>query len=96
MSSRSLTPFRTVPFDNYPPPRLHSAMRWTPTRYDQLERAVRDGLRISLMRRGSEHVVIARRLTTVRSKDAVVGFLPMSGQELTFVLDELDDFQLLT
>lgn len=70
-------------------------MRWTPTRYDLLERAVRDGLRISLMRRGSEHVVIARRLTTVRSKDAVVGFLPMSGQELTFVLDELDDFQLL-
>ncbi|HET7043029.1 MAG TPA: hypothetical protein VFI13_13510 [Gemmatimonadales bacterium] len=71
-------------------------MRWNSTRMDQLERAVRDGLRISLMRRGSEHIVIARRLTTVRSRDAVVGLVPMSGHELTFVLDELDDFQLLS
>ena len=63
---------------------------------DQLERAVRDGLRISLMRRGSEHIVVARRLTTVRSRDAVIGLVPMSGHELTFVLDEIDDFQLLS
>jgi len=63
---------------------------------DQLERAVRDGLRISLMRRGSEHIIVARRLTTVRSRDAVIGLVPMSGNELTFVLDEIDDFQLLS
>jgi len=63
---------------------------------DQLERAVRDGLRVSLMRRGSEHIVVAKRLTTVRSRDAVVGLVPMSGHELTFVLDEIDDFQLLS
>ncbi len=63
---------------------------------DQLERAVRDGLRILLMRRGAEHIVIAKRLTTVRSRDAVVGLVPMSGHELTFVLDEIDDFQLLS
>jgi uncharacterized protein with PhoU and TrkA domain len=63
---------------------------------DQLERAVRDGLRISLMRRGSEHIVIARRLTTLRSRDAVIGLVPMTGNELTFVLDEIDDFQLLS
>lgn len=70
-------------------------MRWTPTRYDQLERAVRDGLRIAVTRNGNEHVVIARRLTTVKSRDAVVALVPMSGHELTFVLDDLDDFQLL-
>ncbi|HVX88969.1 MAG TPA: hypothetical protein VG940_08590 [Gemmatimonadales bacterium] len=70
-------------------------MRWTSSRMDQLERAVRDGLRISLMRRGSEHVVIARRLTTVNSRDAVIALVPMSGHELTFVLDELDDFQVI-
>ena len=71
-------------------------MRWTTTRMDQLERAVRDGLRISLMRRGSEHVVVARRLTTVGTRDAVVALVPMSGHELTFVLDEIDDFYLLS
>ena len=71
-------------------------MRWTSARMDQLERAVRDGLRVSLMRRGSEHIIVARRLTTVRSRDAVVGLVPMTGHELTFVLDDLDDFQLLS
>jgi hypothetical protein len=71
-------------------------MRWTTARMDQLERAVRDGLRVSLMRRGSEHIIVAKRLTTVRSRDAVVGLVPMSGHELTFVLDELDDFQVLS
>jgi hypothetical protein len=71
-------------------------MRWTTARMDQLERAIRDGLRISLMRRGSEHIVIARRLTSVNSRDAVVGMVPMTGAELTFVLDDLDDFFLLS
>jgi uncharacterized protein with PhoU and TrkA domain len=70
-------------------------MRWTPTRYDQLERAVRDGLRVTLMRRGSEHVVVARRITSVRSRDALVALVPMTGHELTFILDEIDDFQVI-
>ena len=70
-------------------------MRWNSSRMDQLERAVRDGLRISLMRRGSEHVVIARRLTSVNSRDAVIALVPMSGLELTFVLDEIDEFQVI-
>ncbi len=70
-------------------------MRWTTARMDQLERAIRDGLRISLMRRGSEHIVVARRLTTVGSRDAVIGLVPMTGAELTFVLDDVEDFQLL-
>lgn len=63
---------------------------------DQLERAVRDHLRILVVRRGSEHVVVAKRLTTVGSRDAVVALVPMSGHELTFVLDELDEFSLLS
>ncbi len=63
---------------------------------DQLERAIRDGLRISLMRRGSEHIVVARRLTTVGSRDAVIGLVPMTGAELTFVLDDVEEFTLLS
>jgi len=71
-------------------------MRWTTARMDQLERAIRDGLRISLMRRGSEHIVVARRLTTVGSRDAVIGLVPMTGAELTFVLDDIEEFMLLS
>ena len=78
------------------PALILSPMRWTTARMDQLERAIRDGLRISLMRRGSEHIVVARRLTTVGSRDAVIGLVPMTGAELTFVLVEVEEFMLLS
>ena len=63
---------------------------------DLLERAVRENRRISITRRGSEFVVIAVRLTTVKQRDAVIGRLPMTGEELPFVLDELDSFAVLS
>ena len=62
---------------------------------DQLERAIRDGLRIAVSRRGNEHIVVARRLTTVGARDGFVALVPMTGHELTFLLDEVDAFQLL-
>ncbi len=70
-------------------------MRWSPERLDQLERAVRDGRRVSVSRRGTEYIVIAVRMATVRSRDAFVGRLPMTGEEMTFVLEELDSLQIL-
>jgi hypothetical protein len=71
-------------------------MQWTAERMDQLERAVRDGLRVALSRRGSEFIVVATRIVSVRSRDALVGRLPMTGEELTFPLDELDGFAILS
>lgn len=70
-------------------------MRWTAERMDQLERAVREGLRVSLSRRGSEFIVRAEGITSVQQRDALVGRLPMTNETLTFVLDELDDFLIL-
>lgn len=70
-------------------------MRWTTDRMNQLERAVRDGLRVTVSRRGSEFIVRASRITSVRQRDALVGRLPMTNEELTFLLDELDDFSVL-
>ncbi len=65
-------------------------MRWTPERLDQLESAVRQGRRVALSRRGSEYVVNAVRMTTTGNRDAFVGRLPMTGEEMTFVLEDLD------
>ncbi|HEY7684325.1 MAG TPA: hypothetical protein VH879_16910 [Gemmatimonadales bacterium] len=70
-------------------------MRWTPERLDQLERAIRDGRRVAVMRRGTEYVVLALRLTTWGSREAFVGRLPMTGEELVFVLEDLEGFQVL-
>ena len=42
-----------------------ASMRWTADRLDQLERAVRDGLRVALTtRKGTEYVVAAVRIAT--------------------------------
>jgi hypothetical protein len=69
--------------------------RWTADRMDQLERATRDRLRVALMRRGTEYVVTALRITTVDRRDALVGRLPMTGDEITLRLDEVDSFQVV-
>jgi uncharacterized protein with PhoU and TrkA domain len=62
---------------------------------DQLERAARDGLRVAVTRRGTEYVVTALRLTTVDRRDALVGRLPMTGEEITLRLDDVDSFQVV-
>lgn len=71
-------------------------MRWTPERLDQLESAIRQGRRVALSRRGSEYVVIAVRLTTAGNRDAFIGRLPMTGEEMTFILEDLEQMQVLS
>jgi hypothetical protein len=62
---------------------------------DQLENAARRGLRVALSRRGSEYVVVAQRVTTVGRDDILVGWLPMTGEELTFRLEDIESFQVI-
>ena len=87
-----------VPAGPLPGPAILLSMasfRWTADRMDQLERAARDRLRVTLTRRGTEYVVTALRLTTVDRRDALVGRLPMTGDEITLRLDEVDSFQVV-
>lgn len=72
------------------------AVRWTPERLDQLENAIRHGRRVAMNRRGNEYIVIATRMTSSNNRDAVVGRLPMTGDEMTFVLEELEGFTILS
>lgn len=70
-------------------------VRWTPQRMEQLERAARLGSRVALMRRGTEYIVLARRIQQIRGKETLIGYLPMTGEELRFELNDLDEFQVL-
>jgi hypothetical protein len=70
-------------------------IRWTTDRMDQLENAARSGLRVALTRRGTEYVVVAVRVTSIDNHEALVGWLPMTGEELTFRLDEIESFQVI-
>ena len=47
------------------------------------------------MRRGTEHVVVADAIRSIDSRDCLVGKIPMTGEVLTFRLDELDGFQVI-
>jgi uncharacterized protein with PhoU and TrkA domain len=71
------------------------SVRWTPQRMEQLERATRLGRRVVLMRRGTEYVVVARRLLSSGGQETLIGYLPMTGEELRFELAELDEFQVV-
>jgi hypothetical protein len=62
---------------------------------DQLEHAARNGRRVALMRRGTEYIVVALKVTSAGRHDALVGRLPMTGEELTFILDDIDAMQVL-
>jgi hypothetical protein len=62
---------------------------------DRLESAARRGLRVTLSRRGTEYVVVARQVTMKGGKEVFIGFLPMTGEELVFVLNDLDAFEVI-
>jgi uncharacterized protein with PhoU and TrkA domain len=72
-----------------------STVRWTTERMDQLERAARDGLRVALSRRGTEYVVVAQRVASIDQHEALVGWLPMTGEELIFRLEDIESFQVI-
>lgn len=62
---------------------------------EQLEHAVQKRLRVSLRRRGNEYIVVAAGIAQSRGRDALLGYLAMTGDEMTFVLSDLDHFQVL-
>ncbi len=71
-------------------------IRWSAERLDQLEHAARRGLRVALeTRRGTEYIVVAQRVTGGVKGDAFVGLLPMTGEELTFLLEDIATFQVI-
>jgi hypothetical protein len=72
-----------------------SPVRWTADRMDQLENAARREQRVALSRRGTEYIVVALRVTSRDGRDVLIGRLPMTGEDLTFRLDDIDSFQVV-
>jgi len=62
---------------------------------DQLEGAARRGQRVALSRRGTEYIVVALRVTTEDRHEVLIGRLPMTGEELTFRLNDIDSLQVI-
>jgi hypothetical protein len=62
---------------------------------DQIEHAAREGRRVAVMRRGTEYIVVALRVTSIGRQEALVGRLPMTGEEIVLRLDEIDAMQVI-
>jgi hypothetical protein len=50
---------------------------------------------VALSRRGTEYVVVALRVTSADRHEVLIGRLPMTGEDLTFRLDQIDSFQVI-
>ena len=63
--------------------------------YDALERAVADGRRISVYRRGTEFIVVPRRLRIHGGREALEAVHPTTGERITLWLDEVDSIEVV-
>lgn len=70
-------------------------MNWSPDDYDRLERAVADGSRIELVRRGTELVVLPERLKSDFGEEVLVARHPVTGDRLEVPLGEFDRFDVI-
>ena len=62
----------------------------TPAQYDALERAIAHATRIVVMRRGTEYVIVPRRLRTDGRHEIIEATHPTTGDALSFSLDDID------
>jgi hypothetical protein len=67
----------------------------THQQYEQLERAVADGRRIAVHRRGTEYVVVPDRLAIRDGREAIEASNPATGDRLTLYLDEVDAIEVV-
>lgn len=68
-------------------------MQPTTAQYDLLERAIIDGARLMIMRRGTEYVVIPERLRIESGREVIVARHPSTGHHLELIVDEIDSWE---
>mgnify|MGYP001354185369 CR=1 FL=1 len=70
-------------------------MQLSVKQYDALERAITDGRRIAVLRRGSEFLVIPERLVLRNSRECIEAHHPTTGDHLTLWIDEVDVMEIV-
>ncbi|HUQ20545.1 MAG TPA: hypothetical protein VM099_13100 [Gemmatimonadaceae bacterium] len=67
----------------------------THRQYDAIEGAIIHGRRLSVYRRGTEYVVVPKRLRMDGSREAIDSIHPTTGEEITIYLDEMDNVEVV-
>ena len=63
--------------------------------YDALERAIADGRRLAVWRRGTEFMVVVDRLRVSGGREALETHHPTTGDKLTLYIDELEAIEVV-
>ena len=66
----------------------------THEQYDMLERAIAEGRRIAIYRRGTEYMVVPIRMK-LSAREAVEAMHPTTGERLTLYIDEIEGFEVV-
>ncbi|MFL5617403.1 MAG: hypothetical protein ACJ79A_03295 [Gemmatimonadaceae bacterium] len=67
----------------------------TAVQYDALERAIAEGRRLSVWRRGTEYVVVVDQLRLAGGREALEAHHPTTGDRLTLYIDELEGIEVV-
>jgi len=76
-------------------PRRPRITQLTAAQYDALERAIADGRRLSVWRRGTEYVVVVDRLRLTEGREALEANHPTTCDRLTLYIDELEGIEVV-
>jgi hypothetical protein len=63
--------------------------------YDALERAIADGTRIAVYRRGTEYVVVPTELSLRRGREALEARHPTTGDAIVLFIDEVESIEVV-
>ena len=67
----------------------------TSKQYDELERAIVDGQRIAVRRRGTEYIVIPESIGTRQGRETIEARHPTTGEQLTLVIEEVEEIEVV-
>ena len=67
----------------------------TAAQYDALERAIAEGRRLAVWRRGTEYVVVVDSLRLIGGREALEAHHPTTGDQLTLYIDELEGIEVV-
>ena len=76
-------------------PRRPKVTQLNTAQYDALERAITDGRRLSVWRRGTEFVIVVDRLRVSGGREALEAHHPTTGDKLTLFIDEIEGIEVV-
>ena len=76
-------------------PRRPKVTQLNSDQYDALERAITNGRRLSVWRRGTEFIIVVDRLRVAGGREALEAHHPTTGDKLTLYIDELEGIEVI-